>query len=159
MATKPLREFTGALLRTRVDSILFFDPQANILIMGDFNDEPNDFSLEFSLGAKLDTAKVQSGDLYNMMSNQFGDPTTGTLKFQQTWNTFDQFIVSHSLLRGVGNLQTHPRGAVIFDADFLLEDDPTHTGKRLFRTYVGMQYHGGYSDHLPVKVDVMRVKK
>jgi predicted extracellular nuclease len=157
MATKPLREFTGALLRTRVDSIFSFDPDANILIMGDFNDEPNEYSLEISLGAKLDSNSLQPGDLYNLVSGLYGNPAAGTHKFRENWSTIDHFITSQNLLTGKGGLQIHPRGAVIFDADFLLEDDPVHTGKRLNRTYIGMQYHGGYSDHLPIKVDIMRV--
>jgi hypothetical protein len=157
MATKPLREFTGALLRARVDSILIYDPQAKILIMGDFNDTPDEHSLEFSLGAKLDSSNLKPGDLYNLMSKLFGDPARGTQKFRENWSTIDHFIVSRSLLRGERGLKIHPRGAVIFDADFLLEDDPIHTGKRLNRTYVGMQYHGGYSDHLPIKLDIVRI--
>ena len=50
----------------------------------------------------------------------------------------------------------HKRGAIILDADFLLEDDPVYTGKRLNRTYYGMQYMGGYSDHLPIIVDILK---
>lgn len=157
MATKPLREFTGALLRSKVDSIKRFDPMANILIMGDFNDTPDEHSLEYSLGAKLDAAKLQPGDLYNMMSTLYRNPSLGTHKFQENWSTIDHFIVSQSLLKGKRGLGIHPAGAAIFDADFLLEDDPVHTGKRLNRTYIGMQYHGGYSDHLPIIVDLLRV--
>lgn len=158
MATKALREFTGALLRSRVDSIFHYDHQANILIMGDLNDPPDEYSVQHSLGAKLDSSNLKPGDLYNLMSNQFGDPTRGTQKYQQTWSTIDHLIVSYSLLKGKGGLGIHPEGTAIFDADFLLEDDPTHTGKRLNRTYIGMQYHGGYSDHLPVFTDILRIE-
>lgn len=158
MATKPLREFTGALLKTRVDSIFLYDQEANILIMGDLNDPPDEYSVQHSLGAKLDSTNIKPGELYNLMSNQFGDPTRGTQKYQQTWSTIDHQIVSESLLRGKGNLVIHSGGARIFNADFLLEDDPTHTGKRLNRTFIGMQYHGGYSDHLPVFTDILRIE-
>jgi endonuclease/exonuclease/phosphatase family metal-dependent hydrolase len=158
MATKPLREFTGALLRSRVDSIFLYDQQANILIMGDLNDPPDEYSVQHSLGAKLDSADLGPGELYNLMSKLFGDPARGTQKFRENWSTIDHFIVSQSLLRGERGLKIHPRGASIFDADFLLEDDPIHTGKRLNRTYVGMQYHGGYSDHLPVVTDILRIE-
>ena len=156
MATKPLREFTGAMLRSRVDSIFHYDQQANILIMGDLNDPPDEYSVQHSLGAKLDSTDLGPGQLYNLMSDLFGNPTRGTQKFRETWSTIDHLIVSESLLKGRGGLGIHPGGAAIFDAEFLLEDDPTHTGKRLNRTYIGMQYHGGYSDHLPVKLDILR---
>jgi len=158
MATKQLREFTGALLRSRVDSIILYDQQANILIMGDLNDPPDEYSVQHSLGAKLDSSNLKPGDLYNLMSKLFQDPTRGTQKYQQTWSTIDHLIVSHSLLKGTNGLGIHPGGAAIFDADFLLEDDPTHTGKRLNRTFIGMQYHGGYSDHLPVFTDILRIE-
>jgi len=40
-----------------------------------------------------------------------------------------------------------------FDADFVLEDDKAFLGKQPFRTYVGMKYQDGFSDHLPVYAD------
>lgn len=157
MATKPLREFTGALLRTRIDSVLLYDPQASILIMGDLNDPPDEYSVEYSLSAKLDSSNLQPGDFYNLMNNLFRDPTRGTHKYRENWSTIDHFIVSKSLLKGLRGLGLHPRGAEVFDAEFLLEDDPLHTGQRLNRTYIGMQYHGGYSDHLPIKLDLIKI--
>ena len=32
----------------------------------------------------------------------------------------------------------------------------TYGGKKLFRTYIGPKYQGGYSDHLPVFIDIIR---
>ena len=46
--------------------------------------------------------------------------------------------------------------ARIFHADFMLEDDETYHGKKLFRTYIGPRYFGGFSDHLPVYIDLIR---
>ena len=40
------------------------------------------------------------------------------------------------------------------NANFLLEPDPKYEGMQLNRTYLGMRYKGGYSDHLPVYVDL-----
>jgi hypothetical protein len=71
----------------------------------------------------------------------------GTLKFQGTWNVFDQIIVSGNLLLS-GRI--HGESYRIFDGSFLLEPDETYTGLKLFRTYSGFRYHGGFSDHLPV---------
>ncbi len=156
MATKPLREFTGTLLRSFTDSILLSDAKANILIMGDFNDPPDEHSVEFSLGAVLDTVQSGPGKLYNLMSTLYRNPSQGSHKFQGQWSAIDQFIVSHSLYKGTRNLGIHQRGAEIFNAEFLLEDDPAYTGKRLYRTYNGLQYTGGYSDHLPIRVDILK---
>lgn len=156
MVTKPLREFTGALLRSYVDSIVVFDSKANILIMGDFNDPPDEQSIEVFLGAVFEPGELEPDKLYNLMGPLFRKPSKGSHKFQGEWSTLDQFIVSQSLLNGDRNLMVHKRGAIILDADFLLEDDPAYTGKRLNRTYYGMQYMGGYSDHLPIIVDILR---
>lgn len=159
MVTKPLREFTGRLLRSRSDSILLFDPLAGIVMMGDFNDPPDEHSLVFSLGAKLDSVNLDQTDLYNLMSGLFQNPAAGSHKYQGHWSTIDQFIVSQSLLFGKRTLGVHPAGARIFAEDFILEDDPAHTGKRPNRTFNGMQYNGGYSDHLPIIVDIVNLEK
>lgn len=36
---------------------------------------------------------------------------------------------------------------------FLLTDDKKYGGKEPFRTYKGMKYQGGFSDHLPIYTD------
>jgi hypothetical protein len=46
-------------------------------------------------------------------------------------------------------------GGVIFDADFLLEKDEKNMGVKPFRTYSGFSYKGGFSDHLPVYIDLI----
>ena len=42
----------------------------------------------------------------------------------------------------------------MFRPDFLLTDDERYMGRKPFRTYVGIRYHGGYSDHLPIRAYV-----
>ena len=37
-----------------------------------------------------------------------------------------------------------------FFADWLLVPDEAYAGRKNFRTFLGMKYQGGYSDHLPV---------
>ena len=46
--------------------------------------------------------------------------------------------------------------AVIFNADFLLIDDQKFMGKKIFRTYIGGRYQGGFSDHLPLYIDLIK---
>lgn len=38
----------------------------------------------------------------------------------------------------------------MFRAPFLLTEDRKYGDEQPFRTYYGMKYQGGYSDHLPV---------
>ena len=78
----------------------------------------------------------------------------GTYKYQGGWEQLDHFLVSGSLLAGGGG---HPRTAAalcrIADFPFLLR---RNRGGNLYpyRTYLGPYHQGGYSDHLPLVLDI-----
>lgn len=76
----------------------------------------------------------------------------GTLKHQFHWQIFDQIIVSRSVIEAKTGLKYKKNSALIFHADFLFQSDEANGGVKLFRTYIGPKYFGGYSDHLPVRV-------
>ncbi len=155
LVTKPKREFVASVLRKQIDSLFKVESNPNIIIMGDFNDEPWDESLENVLNARLDTTGLQSNNLYNLMSVFQKDWDGGTSKYQEDWNTIDQFILSANLVNGKQKLQVSPKGAQIYNPEFLLEDDFKHLGKKPYRTYVGFSYNYGYSDHLPIYIDLI----
>lgn len=155
MATEPKRIFTANLLRSKVDSIYDVEPNANIIITGDFNDEPEDKSLKLSLGCTNDTSSMTTRGLHNLMEAKTG--REGTHKFQGRWGILDQIIISTPLLKKRSGLSVIKNEAVIFKAPFLLEKDVTHLGTKLFRTYIGPKYNGGYSDHLPIYLDLQSV--
>ena len=75
----------------------------------------------------------------------------GTIKYKGLWNTFDQFIVSGTLLTG-GSVYSYPKIHILSNK-FLLQEDKKYYGYQPFRTYNGRHYEGGYSDHLPVYLD------
>ena len=77
----------------------------------------------------------------------------GTYRYQGRWQTLDHIVVSGSLLNGARPLRAASRLAV-FDAGFLLETDRSSFGRKPFRTYAGPRYLGGYSDHLPVYIEL-----
>lgn len=149
MATVPKRNYVASILRKLTDSLLAVNPNANILIMGDLNDSPYDESVSKVLGAKMDSVNLQPNDLYNMLAGAGISWKKGTIKFREEWETIDHMIVSRSLLS-----HTSPHGMQIFDAPFLLQDDEAWFGKKPFRTYYGARYIGGFSDHLPVFMDL-----
>jgi len=135
-------------IRAAVDSIFNHNPTANILIMGDFNDYPSNKSLSVELNAKDPTRIEQSlKTVYNLMLPMDGVPGIGTNKHLSEWGILDQLIVSSNLL-------SKTKGAHIFSPDFLLLEDDRWLGKKPFRTFNGMVYQGGYSDHLPVWLDI-----
>jgi predicted extracellular nuclease len=144
-------------LKSKTDSLLRRNPKAFILITGDFNDEPTDESLIRCLGAKTDTAGAQSNGLYNLSALlSLNGKIRGTHKYEGKWAILDQVIVSGSLLQKGKHICTDASKLSVFTPDFLLEKDDRWMGYKPFRTYNGMQYQGGYSDHLPVIIKLVR---
>ena len=146
------RILAASLVRNKVDSIFSRHPLANIIITGDMNDGPLDKSLQSELKALTDTAQAKPSALFNLSAYKMKE-STGTIKYQGKWSVFDQIIVSGGLLRGT--LRTDVDRCQIFRADYLFEPDNRYQGVKPFRTYVGLKYNKGYSDHLPVFLDVL----
>lgn len=140
------------ILKDSVEHILFQDKDAKIILMGDFNDEPADLSL-LILEGRQNVRDSGDSSLINLM-DQKDYLWQGTIKHEGQWFIFDQLIVSKSLVNSDKGLVMNGT-AKIFDPDFLLDDDLQYTGKRPSRTYNGYKYNGGFSDHLPVYLDLI----
>lgn len=153
LASEPGRIAAGELVRQKVDSIRIFFPDAHIVIMGDFNDTPNSRPLVEGLKAMPPVEPLNPDGLYNL-HQPFETRGEGSLKFQGAWEAIDMMIVSSSLLTKEHGVFTTLDGGKIFKADFLLENDERFVGMRPYRTYIGFKYHGGYSDHLPIYIDL-----
>jgi hypothetical protein len=153
--SKPRRMYVASVLRGKVDSILNAVQNPNIIIMGDFNDEPWDESISAGLLAKSDTTALKENDLVDLMGLLKRSQSVGTNKYQAEWSVIDQFIVSGNLMDNNHSLHVSSEGARIFQEAFLLEEDKTHLGFKLNRTYVGPVYHGGFSDHLPIFIEII----
>jgi hypothetical protein len=154
METRSLRQKAALRLASEVASIKKKYHQPLILITGDFNDSPDDFSMTDCLGAQPLTGNDSTG-LYNL-SYGWSKEGKGTLKHQSAWNVFDQIIVSGSILNGKKPLFSHTGDAIRLNLPFLLTQDERNLGEKLFRTYEGFRYIGGYSDHLPVMLNIRR---
>jgi predicted extracellular nuclease len=152
-ATIESRNLAAKTLRLKIDSLLLLNIEARILIMGDFNDYYYDESIATYLRA-YDTNNYKNGNLINMMFPYFNKNNAGTHKFQQHWGILDQIMVSSGLYYAKNGLRTQTTGK-IFNADFLLEEDSKNMGKMPLRTYAGQRYIGGFSDHLPVYIDLV----
>lgn len=126
------------ILREMMDSLRMVYPSALILAMGDFNSALDEeaFVEGFGMNAKTGCAGPWHGLMHSELQG------TGSYKYQDTWSFIDQFISNRELT------------AQAFMPEFMLVDDKKYMGKKLFRTYLGMRYLGGYSDHLPIYVDV-----
>lgn len=150
------RMTAARLLRNKVDSIFNECSKAKIIIMGDFNDYPNNKSLTKALKAKAPDKEFKDDELYNLASYLEKRSTIASHKYQGVWGMLDQFIVSGALMNVNGILQTQAKNMHIFAPDYLLEKDNSYKGKRPFKTYIGYKYHGGFSDHLPIYLDLWR---
>lgn len=149
METRALRNGAAALLLENIELVLAQNPKAKIIVLGDFNDAPNDQSIKEYLGAKAITKHLYSQSLYNL-SLDWENLEYGTLKYRSQWYIYDQIIVSGELLKSDSGLYTKAEWATICKSPFLLETDERYGGLKPKRTFVGYRYNGGFSDHLPV---------
>jgi endonuclease/exonuclease/phosphatase family metal-dependent hydrolase len=154
LETEPFRIHAASILRMKIDSVLLSSPQRKIIVMGDFNDGPFDKSLLQIVRAKTDTGKLISGDIYNLAAGYEMRNPVGSHKFRGQWNMLDQIIVSENLLNRHTGLTTGRDCFSVFAPPFLLTEDTVYMGAQPFRTYRGPVYLGGFSDHLPVMVDL-----
>lgn len=152
--SRPLRLFVAEVVRFRVDSILRKSPSAQIIITGDFNDEPMDLSVVSGLKALLSYEKPDAGKLYDLTQGLKKTSPGGTYKYKGSWNLLDHMVVSGAVLDTSRMFYSRPADLQVFQAKYLLQPDKTNMGDQPFRTYSGNFYQGGYSDHLPVYLDV-----
>ncbi len=154
-SSEPSRAHVAYMLRQKVDSLNARFGNPNIVICGDFNDEPEDNSLKDNLEAKFSLEEAIENDLVNLMypiRYKFGSHSFGG-----EWGVLDQFIVTRSIL--IGETTTAKINDVgIFDAPWLLTKNAAGNDVP-FRSYQGPAYKGGYSDHLPIFLDLTLQEK
>lgn len=161
-------------LRRYADSLMSSPRNANIIILGDFNEEASAPALRKQLGALMPTRVPLPDRLYNLALRPHSlHGTPGTYSYQGRWQMIDQCILSGTLLysppdkgnetaaneaaSSTINSQTNKvslyadeHSLIIIDHPFLLEADNQFGGNKPWRTYYGSQYRGGFSDHLPL---------
>ncbi|MDD6378825.1 MAG: endonuclease/exonuclease/phosphatase family protein [Prevotella sp.] len=148
------RETAGKEVRVLKDSLLRDDPNVKVFVMGDMNDDPTNKSMHEGLGAKEDIDKVKAGEMYNPWYNTLVLGHTGTLKYNGSWNLFDQIVMTPNLLNQNGKKDFTTLKYIshqIFRRDYLFQDTGKYKGNTK-RTTAGGVWLDGYSDHLPVVV-------
>lgn len=147
LSSEPRRVFVAEQLAKHIDELLEKNKEAAIIVMGDFNDYPFNKSVKEVLNAEKNSA---SSRLVNLMPEN--NYSLGSYKFNGEWGILDQIMVTPILLSKGKNIFVIGEGQ-IFNAEYLLQEDSKFLGKMPFRTFLGMKYSGGFSDHLPVYVD------
>lgn len=151
--SEPGRIAAAAVCRKHIDSILSKEPNAKIVVMGDLNDDPINKSVEKVLRAVDKDQLDQQGALFNPWLDLY-KKGIGTLAYQDAWGLFDQIIVSKSWLdkdQG-GFFLYQPQ---VFNKEFLVENNGRYKGYPM-RTWDGNSYRGGYSDHFPTYILVIK---
>ncbi len=120
----------------------------NVIIMGDFNDDPTDVSVHYCLSAKFGKQEIfRKTDLVNLSAKSFLQGK-GSLEYHGKWNMLDQIIVSQNLLES-NKIKYLGNSFNVVKFDFLVVQQGKYQGYP-YRTYAGKKYLGGYSDHFPV---------
>lgn len=137
----------ASTINRKVDSLsIVHGEEVKVIVMGDLNSPPDDPSVLMMTGKR----GVGLIDMSNVSMNQ------GTYKYQGKWEVIDHFLVSEGLLDTADGVYTTPADFTIFSQPFLLVDDSNYTGQRPLSTWWGYRHSGGFSDHLPILLDLKR---
>ncbi len=134
------RLWASEVAKVFIDSLKMTDPEANIIMMGDFNDNPSDRSL---LNIPL------QNPFFNLFKKGYG-----SLAFNDQWSLFDQVLISDALM-DPKNIITYYK-SIIYRKNNRIETHGRYKGYPK-RTWSGDQYNGGFSDHFPVSI-ILKLK-
>ena len=130
-----------------IDSLQGKYKDAKIITMGDFNDDPHDDSMKKILNAKKHIKDVEENGIYNPMETILSDQGIGTNAYRDVWQLFDQILVSKPFLdKNYDSYQFYKAG--VFNKSYLINKSGRYKGYP-FRSFSWGSFTGGYSDHLP----------
>jgi endonuclease/exonuclease/phosphatase family metal-dependent hydrolase len=134
--SRPFRQAVATRLCQSLDSLRQLSPDAHVIVAGDFNDAADSPALR----------QLTDNGLLHLTSDARGENgVRGTYRYQGEWGSLDHVLGSPTIRSMVDTVFIHsPR--------FLLEKEPLYGGLRPRRTYNGIRYQPGYSDHLPLVV-------
>ena len=147
----PKRIAAALSLSEKLLPLLRHDPTTKVVIMGDFNDLPVSPSLARYLNAKSHKS-IKEHELYNLAFIPYSKKM-GTVYARGRWLMFDQILISRGMISGDGIKVNSSRLTIHFDRGLLFYDKK-RSMYRPNRSYSGKKYHGGFSDHLPVYLNL-----
>ena len=143
--SEPHRLLAAKAAKSIIDSLKLQNNHADIIVMGDFNDEPHDTSIRQILNATTDKKEFMESPK-DMLFNCWSETDDkGSCFFRGRWLKFDQIMISHGLFDN--------KSLSMADNAFSCFSIPhMHAGNngRPYATYKGPKYLGGYSDHFPI---------
>jgi len=143
------------LNRQIIDSIFSDEPYAKIITMGDFNDDPTSPSVKDHLNAQRESNGMQMRELFNPMED-LAKQGYGSLAYRDSWNLFDQIIISTELTKkDFSSYRFYKAG--IYNKTYLVNAHGRYKGYP-YRSFASGSYTGGYSDHFPVYIYLVKEK-
>ena len=143
------------LNRQIIDSIFSDEPYAKIITMGDFNDDPTSPSVKDHLNAQRGSNGMQMRELFNPMED-LAKQGYGSLAYRDSWNLFDQIIISTELTKkDFSSYRFYKAG--IYNKTYLVNAHGRYKGYP-YRSFASGSYTGGYSDHFPVYIYLVKEK-
>ena len=136
--SRPFRQAAANRLCQSIDSIQAVTSEPKILITGDFNDGDDSLILQ----------QIEQHGIRNLTKEASAPKDIhGTYRYKGQWESIDHILGSPYIYNKVET-------AFIHAPQFLLEVEPLYGGFKPRRTYNGMRYQPGYSDHLPLVVKI-----
>ena len=146
MRSEPSRILAGKVNKKIIDSILQSNPKANIISMGDFNDNPSDKSIKPILYTTFKKSKIKEWQLFNPMEELYRKGY-GSYRYRDKWDMIDQFFLSKNLVDNKNGLFFLK--ASVFNKKYLINPSGKYEGYP-FKSFAGGKFLNGYSDHFPI---------
>lgn len=145
----------ATVLDAKLDEVIAEGGNPIFIIMGDFNDEPENESLSEVLGAmKYNDDDIFPAARINLSADR--DPETeGSHNYRGDWGQLDQIIVSGNLFMRDNPIISSTMKSTNFKQEWMLYFPKDSDEGVPSRTYGGPNFYGGYSDHLPVYFDLI----
>ncbi len=136
------------VLKKSLDSLTQSSNNANIVILGDFNDNPSDYSIAKVLETSdFECDSISESVLLNLAYKEFA-MGKGSYLFSGKFDMIDQIIISSAFLDG--EKLEHECGTFeVIKPPFMVFENGNRKGGAI-RTFSGDNYIGGFSDHFPV---------
>lgn len=153
--TAHLRNKAAMINRKTLDSLATNAHIEKAVVMGDLNDDPINDSVHKYLRTGRTLSNLDIKEMYNPMED-FYRKGLGTTAYQDAWSLFDEIILSSQLANAPQGFRYYKAG--VYNPPYMTQKTGAYKGYPL-RTYNNGVYAGGYSDHFPVYVLLVKEKK
>ena len=151
--SSPFREAAGRLAKKMMDSVYRVNPDAKIILMGDFNDGTYNKSVKEGVGAKLTKAEVKQFGIFNPFE-QMAKDGNASLFYRDAGDIFDQIMVSGTLIKPDFSTFEYWK-AGIYNKPFMIQKFGKYAGYPLRHS----ENEIGFSDHFPVYIYLVKEVK